>query len=538
MQVSVIPASKTMAERLTKRRKLRVCAYARVSTELEEQENSYETQINSYTEKITSNKEWEFAGIYADEGISGTGTKKRTDFLRMIEDCKKGKIDMILTKSISRFARNTVDCLQYVRLLKSLGVSVVFEKEGINTSELSNEMLLTIMGSFAQAESESISQNVTWAVRKNFKAGKVPMRYKNFLGFRKGDDGKPEIEPKGAEVVVYMYTSIYEGMSIGGLKKSLEAKGILSPSGKKTWTPSTILSILTNEKYMGDALLQKTYTVDFLTKTKRKNNGELAKYYVTDALPAIISKQLFYAVQEELSRRRSKEANGTKMKAINKGRYSSQYALTDLLLCGTCGTKYRRTTWSKNGKKKVVWRCISRLEHGKKYCKDSPTVEENDLHTAIINGINKLIESKEEIRENLRLGLITAISNETEENEEIIKSRIEELNGEIKDLLKEITSIDDEANDERFREITEEVRKLQSKLQERKASKIVDQQQNAKIQEIVKTIENMEYEIEEYDEALIKKIIEKIKIIDKEKIEINFYGGIKIEEIIGRSVSQ
>jgi len=534
LQVTVIPANKSKAEKLIRKRRLRVCAYARVSTEMEEQEHSYETQIRAYTEKITSNPEWEFAGIYADEGISGTGTKKRKDFLRMIEDCKKGKIDMILTKSISRFARNTVDCLQYVRMLRNIGVTVIFEKEGINTSELSNEMLLTIMGSFAQAESESISQNVTWAIRKNFKAGKVPMQYKNFMGFRKGADGKPEIEPKGAEVVNYMYTSIYEGMSIGGLKKSLEEKGIPSPSGKATWTTSTIRSILTNEKYMGDAVLQKTYTVDYLTKTVRKNNGELAKYYVSGALPAIVSKQLFYAVQEELARRNGRESNGaSQKKAVNRGKYSSQYALTDLLFCGTCGTKYRRATWSRNGKKKVVWRCISRLEYGKKYCKDSPSIEESELHKAIINGINRLVDSKKEIQDNLRLGLITAISDEAEENEELIQNRIDMLNGEIKNLLKEIAVIDDEANDVKFREITEEVKKLQNKLQEKNNNKIVDQRQKDKTQEIINLIEDMNYEIKDFDEVLIRKIIEKVKIIDKENIEITFYGGIKIQESMG-----
>lgn len=536
MQVSVIPANKQMVNKIMKKKKLKVAAYARVSTEQEEQESSYETQVRSYTEKITNNKEWEFAGIYADEGISGTGTKKRKDFLRMIDDCQKGKIDMILTKSISRFARNTVDCLQYVRMLRSIGVCVIFEKEGINTSELSNEMLLTILGSFAQAESESISQNVTWGVRKKFREGKVAVRYKKAIGFRKGADGKPEINPKDAEVLLYMYTSIYEGMSIGRLQESLEEKGIPSPSGNPKWSKSTILNILTNEKFMGDAILQKTYTVDFLSKTRRKNNGELAKYYVTGALPAIISKELFYGVQEELARRKAKTANGTK--TVNKGRYSSQYVLTDLLFCGTCGTKYRRTTWSKKGKKKVVWRCISRLENGKRYCKDSPTIEEGELQTTIMKAINKLVDSKEEIRENMRLGLMTAMMDEAEGNEELIKCRIDELNGQIKDLLKEIAIIDSEKNDEKFREINEEIQKLQLKLQERSSKKIVDQRQQEKIEQVIKMLEDMRYEIKEYDETIIRKVVENIKIVDKDRVEINFYGGLKVQEKIGEGENE
>lgn len=530
MQVSVILADPEKKKKIEKR-KLQVCAYCRVSTEQEEQELSYEAQIRYYTDKINSHKDWKLVKIYADDGISGTSLKRRDEFKEMIEACKKGKIDLILTKSISRFARNTLDCLQYVRLLKSLGVSIIFEKEGINTSEVATEMLITIFGSFAQAESESISLNVTWGVRQSFKQGKIRFNYNNFLGYRQGADKKPEIVPEEAVIVKKIFYRYLDGESIRGLKKYLECKGYLSPGGNKEWSVSTIRSILKNEKYMGDCLLQKSYTVDFLNKTRKKNNGEVAKYYVTDSHEGIIPKNIFYKVQEEIMRRSAKTSNKPKNKIINKGRYSSKYALTDLLFCGECGTKYRRTTWARKGTKKVVWRCINRLEHGKKYCKNSPTIQEEVLQKAIINGINRIIENKKEIRDNLEKGLKTAILSECKEDDsvEVITARIETLNTEMRRLLANISSNNyKEEDDIKFRDISQEIKSLQDKLKE-KECKEKDNNENAeRINDLLKMLGNEKLEIEEYAEEIIKKIVEKIKIIDEATIKIEFYGGLTI----------
>ncbi|MCH5197112.1 MAG: recombinase family protein, partial [Oscillospiraceae bacterium] len=278
-RVTIIPP-KISSETEKLLRKLNVAAYARVSTDEEEQESSYEAQISYYTEKITANPEWKMAGIFADEGITGTQAKKRPQFLKMIELCRRKKIDLILTKSVSRFARNTVDCLNYVRELKAIGIGIIFEKENINTLLVENEMLLTIMSCFAQAESESISKNVSWGIRQSFKSGNVPIRYGTLLGYRKGADGKPEIIPEEAEIVREIYRLYLDGMSLVQIQNELTARKIPTKVGTDRWQRSTIKSILQNEKYTGDALLQKTYITDCITKKTKKNNGELPMYLV------------------------------------------------------------------------------------------------------------------------------------------------------------------------------------------------------------------------------------------------------------------
>ena len=261
-------------------RKLRVAAYCRVSTEEEEQQSSFETQKLYYTEKITSTPEWEIAGIYADDGISGVHTKKRDGFNQMIQDCKKRKIDLILTKSISRFARNTLDSIQYVRMLKALGIAVIFEKENINTSTMNSEMILTVLSAFAQAESESISQNVARGKRMGFRQGKFPFPYRQILGYRKGSDGKPEIIPEEAEVIRMIFNSYLQGASLQTIKKRLEADGVLTARGNKKWSSESVQRILQNEKYCGDVLLQKTFIEDVLTGASKKNTGQLPQYYI------------------------------------------------------------------------------------------------------------------------------------------------------------------------------------------------------------------------------------------------------------------
>lgn len=261
-------------------RKLRVAAYCRVSTEEEEQQSSFETQKLYYTEKITSTPEWEIAGIYADDGISGVHTKKRDGFNQMIQDCKKRKIDLILTKSISRFARNTLDSIQYVRMLKALGIAVIFEKENINTSTMNSEMILTVLSAFAQAESESISQNVARGKRMGFRQGKFPFPYRQILGYRKGSDGKPEIIPEEAEVIRMIFNSYLQGASLQTIKKRLEADGVLTARGNKKWSSESVQRILQNEKYCGDVLLQKTFIEDVLTGVSKKNTGQLPQYYM------------------------------------------------------------------------------------------------------------------------------------------------------------------------------------------------------------------------------------------------------------------
>ncbi|WP_316399593.1 recombinase family protein, partial [Enterococcus faecium] len=301
----VIPARKRVGSTAAKEKikKLRVAAYCRVSTETEEQNSSYEVQVSHYTEFIKKNNEWEFAGIFADDGISGTNTKKRDEFNRMIAECMDGNIDMVITKSISRFARNTLDCLQYIRQLKDKNISVYFEKENINTTDAKGEVLLTIMASLAQQESQSLSQNVKLGLQYRYQQGKVQVNHKRFMGYTKDEDGNLTIVPEEAEIIKRIYREYLEGASLLQIARGLEADGILTAAGKAKWRPETLKKILQNEKYIGDALLQKTYTVDFLSKKRVKNNGIVPQYYVENSHEPIIPRELFMQVQEEMVRR-------------------------------------------------------------------------------------------------------------------------------------------------------------------------------------------------------------------------------------------
>ena len=276
-QVTIIPAKLNRATftPLDQPKKRKVAGYARVSTDSEEQQTSYEAQVSYYTEYIQKRDDWEFAGVYTDQGISATNTKHRDGFNRMIADALDGKIDLIVTKSVSRFARNTVDSLTTVRKLKEKSVEVYFEKENIYTLDSKGELFITIMSSLAQEESRSISENVTWGQRKRMADGKVTMPYGRFLGYRKGEDGFPEIVPEEAEVVKLIYKSFMEGLSYYKIAQLLMSRNIPAPAGGEKWYTRTVESILTNEKYKGSALLQKKFTVDFLTKKQKVNEGEV-----------------------------------------------------------------------------------------------------------------------------------------------------------------------------------------------------------------------------------------------------------------------
>ncbi len=393
-RIHLIPATKQAAApgRASGRRQ-RVAAYCRVSTDSEEQLTSYTAQKAYYTQKIDENPDWEMAGIYADKGITGTSMKKRVEFKKMIAACKRGRIDLILTKSLSRFARNTVDSLEVVRMLRANGIGVIFEKENINTLTESSEFLLTLFSGFAQAESESISKNVIWGIQKSREAGNVPFQYQKMLGYRRGPDGQPEIVPEEAEVVKRIYRRYLDGCSLAQIKRELETDGVPTASGIQGWTYQVVRNILTNERYIGDALLQKTYTTDCISKTVKKNQGDRPMVYVERNHPAIVSKAMFYQVREEMARRGSKRKVMQKTGKTEQGKYSAKYALSELLVCGECGTPYKRCTWARNGKKRIVWRCISRLEFGTKYCHDSPSMDEDGLHQAILEGINEFIQA-------------------------------------------------------------------------------------------------------------------------------------------------
>ena len=528
--VRIIPAKSQTEISRSKYQQLRVAAYCRVSTEQEEQQNSYQVQIAYYTDLINRKKEWSLVGIFADEGISGTQTKKRTEFNRMIRMCKNKKIDLVITKSISRFARNTVDCLEYVRQLKNLGIGVIFEKENINTLTMTSEFMIALYGSFAQAESESISKNVSWGKEKAYREGKVQFQYQNLLGYRKGTDGKPEIVPEEAETIKLIYKLFLDGYSMTNIKKVLESSGTLTAKGKKVWNESLISSILKNEKYVGDALLQKTYTLDCITHKVVRNHGERPMYLVTDHHAPIIDRDTYDRVQQELARRSSKRKISDKT-ITEQGKYSSKYALSELLICGYCGTPYRRTTWSARGKKQIVWRCISRLEHGKKYCPDSPTIKEDQLHKAIIQAINNYYSCRNDIARILKANIGTVLECQGQEEIISIENRLKEIDTARNDLIGLIASggCDEDKLDSEFAKLYQEEQQFNERLETLKSQNKTSAETQAKLDKIMDMIEHEKFELETFDNVLIRKLIECIKVLNKAEILVIFKGGYEVK---------
>ena len=515
-------------------RRIRVAAYCRVSTKQEEQINSYEVQKKHYTEKINANPEWQMVGIFADRGITGTSVLKRDEFNKMIKLCKNKKIDMILVKSISRFARNTVDCLHYTRMLKTLGIDVYFEEQGIHSIKSDAEFYISIYGTIAQSESENISANVKWGKLQSAKEGKVSFMYKNFLGYRKGADGNPEIDEEQAETVKIIYDRFLAGDSLKQIAVKLQNEKRLSPSGKSEWSTATIRSILSNEKYKGDAIINKTFTVDCLTKEIRKNNGERPKYYVENNHPAIIDDEKFGRVQEELARRVGKK----KVKEIGtkteQGKYSSKYALTELLICGECRTPYRRCTWTAHGEKRIVWRCVKRLDYGKKYCHNSPTLEESRIQAAIVNAIQKFAQQDPQLLKNLKAHIERGINDAVREDDSLdIQLRLAVVEKEINELFNMISVDTIESFDEKkAEELLAEKNKLQAESDRLAELNRKDKNKQSRIAEIMELLDGIKNRTMEYDDRLVKQIIEAVIVESKEKIKVIFIGGYEIEQFL------
>lgn len=530
--VICIPA-KPEAVRASKRQ-LRVAAYCRVSTDDEEQLTSYEAQKNYYTDKIMTNKEWTMAGIFADEGITGTSARKRPEFLRMIRQCKQGKIDIVLTKSISRFARNTVDCLNYVRALKELGIAVIFEKENMNTLEIDSEILITMLGAFAQSESESISANVRWGIRQTMKEGKATIQYKYLYGYRKGDDGKPEIIPDQAEVVRKIYDLFLSGTPVRGIQEYLNANSVPNINGESKWARSAIDSILTNEKYCGDVLLQKTYIDDCINKKVKKNTGQLPMYLVQNHHEGIISRETFDAAQAELARRSAGKSPSKKNAPTGRSRYSSKYALSDRLYCGECGTRYQRCTWrNRDGSKRIVWRCVSRVDYGSKYCHDSPTLDEEPLHRAILAAINSTIKDKDNIVYNLKAAMEKELAPAAGQQLSLseIDNQLEQLNAEFSKVLAEASESGDQAAySDRFREIMQKQTALKAQRDEIQGLLAESGKAAAHIEQCRQAAETTPATITEWDEALIRQVVE--------SVTVETGGGIVVALKSGASIHQ
>ena len=520
--VTVIPATKNMFTALptTSIKKRRVAAYARVSTDSDEQFTSYEAQIDYYTQYIQKREDWQFVKVYTDEGISGTNTKHRDGFNQMVADALAGKIDLIITKSVSRFARNTVDSLTTVRKLKDKGVEIFFEKENIYTFDSKGELMITIMSSMAQEESRSISENVTWGHRKRFADGKVTIPYKNFLGYKKGENNQPVIDEEQAETVRLIYRLFLMGKTPVGICSHLEDLGIPSPTGKSTWSPTTVISILTNEKYKGDALLQKKFTVDYLTKKQKVNEGEVPQYYVENSHPAIISPIQFDMVQAEMARR----------KQLGRS-YSGSSVFTSKIICGDCGGFYGKKIWhSKDPYRKEIWRCNHKFKNKAK-CTSS-TLETEAIQQAFLRAYNELMGNREDVIEACEAMRVLISDCSTLDAEiESLNDELEVISEMVNQCIKEnATSVIDQAEYTKkynglVRKYEQATKALEKATEERKHR--VTRDRDLRI--FIATLKEKPLVLEEWSEDLWITLLESATVYNGKKIKFLFKNGAEIE---------
>ena len=519
-KVTKIPATRMMfsSNGLDKNKKRRVAAYARVSTDSDEQFTSYEAQVDYYTNLINGRSDWEFVKVYADEGISGLNRKNRVGFNTMITDALAGKIDLILTKSISRFARNTVDTLTTIRELKERSVEVFFEKENIYTFDGKGELLITIMGSLAQEESRSISENITWGMRKRFSDGNYSWGYSSFLGYDKGVDGKPVINQKEAEVVRLIYDLYLCGKSIGGIKQYLEEKCIPSPTGCATWPYATINSILSNEKYKGDALLQKKFTINFLEKKLKANDGEVPQYYVENGHPGIITEEDFELVKLERERRR-KIGNS----------YSGKSIFSSRLFCGECGGMYGSKTWhSKDKYKKVVWQCNNKFSGAK--CQ-TPTLTEENIKKGFLKAYEAFIRERIDVIQNCKM-LYAMVSDTGEILRKIADTELEiEILTQKEEVLRTKNTTKATPQDEYNKEYEKLLKQYEAKkkqLDDLAAEKASKEQRSREIEVFIQKLEQAPDEVLKWDNRLFITLCDKGVVETNGDITFIFKDGSKI----------
>lgn len=523
-KITVIPAkvNQTPLHMADVETKKRVAAYARVSTDNEEQLNSYEAQVDYYSRYIRANEVWEFVAVYTDEGISGTSTKKREGFNRMIADALAGKIDLIITKSISRFARNTVDTLTTVRKLKEKGIEVYFEKENIHTLDGKGELLITIMSSLAQEESRSISENVTWGQRKRFADGKVSMPYGRFLGYEKGADNVPQIVDEEAEIVKLIYRLFLYGKSPSAIAAYLTNEGIPTPARKQRWRPNTVESILTNEKYKGDALLQKCFTVDFLTKKQKVNEGEVPQYYVTNSHPAIIDPEIHALVQYELKKRKE------------QGRWtSSSHPFSGKIFCGECGGQYGSKVWDSNNEyRRVIWRCNDKYKRGNSVPCTTPHLTEDEIKSAFLTAFNLVLENRSEIMEAYRevIEALTDTSDLDLEREQL-QNECEVVMELIRKLIDEnaARAMDQAIYQSKYSAYCERYERANARLAQINARCLEYTAKRVKIQMFMEQLKSKEELVTDFDEELWYSTVDYVTVHRKKKMVFTFRDGRQVE---------
>ncbi len=503
-----------------------MAGYARVSTDSDDQYASYEAQVDYYTTMIKGKPEWTFVKIYTDEGISGTNTKRREGFNTMVQDALSGKIDLIVTKSVSRFARNTVDSLQTIRKLKEKKVEVYFEKENIWTFDSKGELLITIMSSLAQEESRSISENTKWGRRKRFADGQVTVGYSRFLGYDKGPDGNLVINPEQAKLVRYIFSLFLQGGSLHGICKRLEREGHKTGSGNSTWHISSIRIILTNVKYKGDALLQRYYVADFLTKKPVLNRGEVPQYYVEHNHEAIIQADIFDLVQKELEIRKKQRQTLIRTSPTSN-------IFSGRIRCGHCSGFFGRKIWHSNSKyRKAVWRCIRKYDDKQHIC-TAPHLYEDEIKSIFINAVNKLITNKEAIIQDFEAmgDVVFDTSQEEDKLEHVNRDRVE-----IVKLMEQLAAqnasrvMDQKAYQNQFEDlsaryakINETATALEEAIQDKKCRK-------TKTRLFLKTLSKQDSVITDFSETLWNSLLDHITVYSKEDVRVTFRNG---EEVSG-----
>ena len=519
-KITRIPASVNLytAKPINEQKKRRVAGYARVSTDNEEQATSYEAQMDYYTNYINSREDWIFVGMYSDEGITATNTKKRDGFKQMVEDALAGKIDLIITKSVSRFARNTVDSLTTVRELKEKGVEIYFEKENIWTLDSKGELLITIMSSLAQEESRSISENTTWGKRKQFADGRASIGFKHFLGYDKGPNGEFIINEEQAVTVRYIYKRYLEGFSTYKIACELTEMGVPTPAGKKKWHPSSVMSILKNEKYKGDALLQKTFTKDFLTHQSVVNNGEVPQYYVEGHHEGIVTADQYETVQAEILRREGMQ------------KYSGVGLFSSIIKCGECGSWYGAKVWHSNDKyRRVIYRCNHKYGDGCK-CK-TPHINEDELKELFIKAANELFSEREEILANTKV--MMEMVCETDSLDRDLQDSITELNIISEQMQIAIAensrvALDQDEYEKRYAELTARYEKAKAKYDD-----IAEQIESKKAKRelfkgFIRTLEKQDGLMEDFDAGIWSSLVQEVIVKTKDDIRFIFKNGFEV----------
>jgi len=520
MNVTIIPPTMSLhtATPLSASSVRRACGYARVSTDNEEQLGSYEAQMAYYTQFIREHEGWQFAGLYSDEGITGTSIRRRKGFQKMIADAMDGKIDLIVTKSISRFARNTVDSISTIRKLKAKGVEVFFEKDGLWTFEPTAELTISILSSIAQEESRNLSQNVTWGQRARFAAGKVCMPYKNFLGYDRGEDGTPVVKEEQAEVVRRIYAMFIDGMTISAIAKKLSKEGIPTPGGKEKWQTKVVESILTNEKYKGDALLQKSFCTDYLTKKMKKNEGEVPQYYVAGSHPPIVGTELFDHVQSELKRRK------------DIGNIASTSCFSGHIVCGDCGSIYGSKVWHSTSKyKRTIWQCNGKFKGGEKCT--TPHLYEKDLQRIFLDFLNSLITDRAAITGGLIEALMAIVDNAALERErKELQEECEVVMDLMRKMVQENARIVQDQTDYKAKEscMAKRYEKASTRLAEVGKDIAARNAKRSELESFQKLLDGRDELLTEFDESLWLGIVHQMKVHSETEFTFVLKDGSKV----------